>query len=85
MLNFPGNLGETMSGNGHIFCVPGQRICEASSNIISGDGTYTFNKYIYASLAGQVRIEPRRDVQVVKVRHNNSNVSLCTNYVLDAL
>ncbi|XP_071512790.1 exosome complex component CSL4 [Panulirus ornatus] len=55
------------SGNGHIICIPGQRICEASSSHIAGEGTYAFNKYIYASLAGQVTVVPRGDVQVVKV------------------
>ncbi|KAG7171915.1 exosome complex component CSL4-like isoform X2 [Homarus americanus] len=55
------------SGNGHILCSPGQRICGASSCLIAGEGTYTFNKYIYASLAGHVTVIPRGEVQVVKV------------------
>ncbi|XP_068219891.1 exosome complex component CSL4 [Palaemon carinicauda] len=54
-------------GNGHITCVPGQRLCEASSNHIAGEGTYSFNKYIYASLAGKVTVTSKGDLQIVKV------------------
>ncbi|KAK8387149.1 hypothetical protein O3P69_018069 [Scylla paramamosain] len=55
------------NGNGHILCVPGQRLCEASSSHVGGEGTYTFNKYIYASLIGRVVVEPQRDLHIVKV------------------
>ena len=55
------------SGNGHILCIPGQRLCEATSSHVGGEGTYTFNKYIYASLIGRVVVEPQRDLHVVKV------------------
>ncbi|XP_042869230.1 exosome complex component CSL4-like [Penaeus japonicus] len=54
-------------GNGHIVTLPGQRICEATSSHVAGDGTYLFNKYIYASQAGRVIVEPRAGLQVVKV------------------
>lgn len=57
------------SGNGHILCVPGQRLCEASSSHVGGEGTYTFNKYIYASLIGKVVVEPQRDLHIVKVNN----------------
>ncbi|CAL4118817.1 unnamed protein product, partial [Meganyctiphanes norvegica] len=53
--------------SGKIQCVPGQRICEATGTQVAGEGTYVFNKYIYASLAGQVTIVPQKDLEVVKV------------------
>ncbi|KAK3882856.1 hypothetical protein Pmani_000388 [Petrolisthes manimaculis] len=55
------------SGNGHIVCVPGQRICEAGNTHVGGEGTYTFNNYIYASLPGQVIVTQRGELNVVKV------------------
>lgn len=55
------------SGNGHIVCVPGQRICEVGNNNVGGEGTYTSNNYIYASQPGQVSVAPRGDINVVKV------------------
>lgn len=61
-------LQKMKEGNGHIVTLPGQRICEATSSHVAGEGTYIFNKYIYASQAGRVIVEPRGGLQVVKVR-----------------
>lgn len=54
-------------GNGHLICVPGQRICEVNDTHIGGEGTYTFNDYIYASLAGKVSLTKQENITIIKV------------------
>ena len=50
-----------------IICIPGERICEATSKHVAGYGTYMLNKDIYASLMGQVVLEEKDDLIIVKV------------------
>ncbi|XP_076052909.1 exosome component 1 Csl4 [Oratosquilla oratoria] len=66
----------TGAGNGHLLCTPGQRICEASGKYMSGEGTYIFNKYIYASVPGQVKVQSKEGVNVIRVLQGDKNACL---------
>lgn len=38
-------------------CIPGMRLSESNKEFISGPGTYELKGYIYASLAGVLKME----------------------------
>ncbi|KAB7501084.1 Exosome complex component CSL4 [Armadillidium nasatum] len=54
-------------GNGHLLCVPGERLCESNETFIGGEGTYTLNGYIFASVAGKVEQDVRDKITLIKV------------------
>lgn len=38
-------------------CIPGMRLSESNKEFVSGSGTYELKGYIYASLAGVLKME----------------------------
>lgn len=48
--------------NKEVICVPGQRLCLADDNTLTGQGTYEKSGYIYAMLAGVVQIREENKV-----------------------
>lgn len=52
-------------GNKSVICVPGQRLCLAEDNTLTGQGTYEKNGYIYSMLAGVVEIREENKVVFV--------------------
>lgn len=58
--------------------LPGQRICAADENTISGSGTYERMGYIYASLAGivETKIENK-----VSIKNSRVHFILLSNYL----
>ncbi|KAE8740026.1 hypothetical protein FOCC_FOCC014471 [Frankliniella occidentalis] len=54
-----------------LVCVPGQRLSIADKNHLSGRGTYERLGYIYATLAGVVKIEKQDKASLIEVRSSN--------------
>jgi exosome complex component CSL4 len=52
-----------------LIAFPGQRICAADENTISGSGTYERLGYIYASLAGIVETKIENKVNKQNINH----------------
>ncbi|XP_063237940.1 exosome complex component CSL4 [Bacillus rossius redtenbacheri] len=52
-------------------CVPGQRLCLADKEHISGCGTYERQGYIYSTLAGMVKVAKQDKVSVIEVHTSN--------------
>lgn len=46
----------------HLICLPGQRLCLSDENTVAGQGTYERQGYIYATLAGSVKIRNKDKV-----------------------
>lgn len=45
-------------------CIPGMRLSESNKEFVSGPGTYELKGYIYASLAGVLKMEEDEDSKV---------------------
>lgn len=46
-------------------CIPGMRLSPSDKEHISGPGTYELKGYIYASLAGVLKMEEDHDTKVI--------------------
>lgn len=51
----------------NLVCIPGQRLCLADKEHISGCGTYERNGYIYSTLAGVVKIVKEERSSMIQV------------------
>lgn len=58
-------------GNKSMFCFPGQCICKADSQHVSGNGTYVKAGHIYSSLTGCIHFMKNEKETVVEVRHGS--------------
>ncbi|CAB3374069.1 Hypothetical predicted protein [Cloeon dipterum] len=56
------------STNERIICVPGQVLCASSNDHVAGQGTFERMGYIYASLAGVVKVEKKLEINIVQVQ-----------------
>lgn len=48
-------------------CIPGQRICETDDQHYSGKGTYTLQNYIYASVAGVLKVVKEEKINTIEI------------------
>ncbi|XP_053950468.1 exosome complex component CSL4 [Anastrepha obliqua] len=51
-----------------VVCLPGQRICLSEETIVAGQGTYERGGYIYATLAGTVRVKEKDKCKYIEVK-----------------
>jgi exosome complex component CSL4 len=71
------------------FVIPGQRICEISSTLIAGSGTYLLNGGVIASLAGTISVQEeqnslRRLTVVPGNSHNSTELVISVDDVVIA-
>ncbi|XP_069695771.1 exosome complex component CSL4 isoform X1 [Periplaneta americana] len=61
--------------NTDLVCIPGQRLCLADKEHISGCGTYERNGYIYSTLAGVVNVVKEEKSSTIEV-HSSKEQSI---------
>ena len=60
--------------------VPGMRLCALEEDRYSaGRGTYAMHGYIYASIAGNLRLVSKADI--IFLKHDSSTLRLSSNHV----
>ncbi|XP_069695772.1 exosome complex component CSL4 isoform X2 [Periplaneta americana] len=68
--------------NTDLVCIPGQRLCLADKEHISGCGTYERNGYIYSTLAGVVNVVKEEKVTIVNQRFCKCVIKCISDTVL---